>query len=196
MELLRETRWSRTFRVDSRTLRQESRFLTEDLHIDPDEIEKAWKSWSAAERLDFAAAFAAKPQLTPDDHRMLLFLLDEGSSAEWNAIATRLPEHPSRERILTFLLEHLRDSPPVANFIQALQLMGDSRAVKPLEQIYRRYEGIELAHAELVDYISCLAALWRITGRTSYLEKLTSLAHNSASPASDFACAVLKQSSS
>ena len=173
-KLIRETEWMRVYESQPGTC-YESKFLTDGLQVSAELIIRRWPSFSAAEKLEFANAFAAKPEVTPEDERILDFLMQAGDFYIWMAVALLLPCHRERERVLAFLLERIReDRKDTANFFQAIVLMKDKRAVPALRAAYDNYRkelraGTETAvKFDYVEYLACCKALWEIDGSMEY----------------------------
>jgi len=181
-ELMEETEWMRVYRTGRKTLLYRSKFLTDGLEVSADSIKQRWHNWRPAEQLDFANAFKAKPVLTTEDQEILRFLMESGSELTWGAIACLLPRYSDRERAFSFLLEQAAAGGRcVANYYQALERMGDPRAVPLLRQRYQEY-GQRLSpfeqhglFTELTDYHVCCRALWKLDGSKEYEDALKKL---------------------
>lgn len=181
-ELIEETEWVRVYRVPPNTLRYESKFLTDGLEISADSLQRRWKTWTPSEQLDFANAYRAKPSLTTEDQKILAFLMEAGSELIWGAIALLLPRCSDRKRALSFLLERLAAAGACSgNYYQALERMGDARAVPLLRRRYEEYRRklAPLAQhglsSELSDYDVCCRALWKLDGAQEYMDALRDL---------------------
>ena len=181
-ELLRETEWSRLYRAGPRTLIYESKFQSGELQISAASLRERWPGWLHVEQLDFAAAFQVKPVLTADDQEILTFLMEVGSEDVCSTIAYLLPDYAYRERAVSFLLERVREGGrDAASYYQALERIGDARAIPVLRQRYEEYRR-KLApfeqhglHSELSDYDRCCRALWKLGGSAEYEEALKEL---------------------
>ena len=180
-KLIEETEWMRVYRV-GRTERLESKFLKDGIEVSADSIKQRWHEWGPVKQLDFANAFKAKPVLTTEDQEILRFLMESGSELTWGAIAYLLPRYSDRERAFSFLLEQAAAGGRcVANYYQALERMGDTRAVPLLRERYEQYrrklvplEGQGL-HSGLSEYDVCCRALWKLDGSQEYEDALKSL---------------------
>ena len=128
-ELIEETEWMRVYRTGPKTLLYRSKFLTDGLEVSADSVKTRWHTWRPAEQLDFANAFILKPTLTTEDQEILTFLMEAGSELVWGAIACLLPRYSDREHAFSFLLEQVAvGGTGAANYYQALERMGDTRA--------------------------------------------------------------------
>ena len=86
-----------------------------------------------------------------------------------------MPEYHDREYALTFLLGNLAKRPKYyANYYQALELMGDQRAISILREHYEEYRQKLIPFeehgiwSELPAYQCCCRALWKLTGSDDY----------------------------
>jgi hypothetical protein len=100
--------------------------------------------------------------------------MDEGGPDVWAVIATKLIEHPDRDRVREFLLACVCEGgTALANFFQALRQLGDPAAVPVLKAKFSDYrnhaapqEG-EISpeqEAESLDFLMCCSALWKLDG--------------------------------
>ncbi len=180
--LVRETEWSRLFRAGPKTLVWESKFLSGQLQVSAASLRERWPGWLHVEQIDFASALQAKPVLSADDQEILAFLMEAGSEDVCSTIAYLLPKYEDRERAVSFLLERVRvGERHAASYYQALERIGDARAIPALRQRYEEYRR-KLApfeqhglHSELSDYDSCCRALWKLDGSAEYEEALKEL---------------------
>lgn len=188
MVLIRETEWSREYRIGTRRFRFESKFAREGLEVTALDILSRWHRWTPAEQLDFATAFILKPSLNSEDQLILQFLMLQGSEPVWATIAHLLPRYHDREAALSFLLQRVQAGGlHEAAYFQALERIGDRRAIPPLR---RRYEELKSSlapveqhglHSKLPDLQQCCRALWKLTGDAAYEEFLRQmLAHPDA----------------
>jgi hypothetical protein len=189
-ELIRETEWSREYRVGPQSFSFESKFLKDGLEVSATAVRDRWPEWSLPEQLDFTKAFILKPSLTAEDQLILAYLLEADSDVILDTVAHLLPRYADRERAFSFLLGRLRsDKRCVGNYYQALESMEDamegairdSRAVPALRQRYERYRQ-SLApfdqhgfHSELNDYQHCCHALSKLDGSPEYEAALQEL---------------------
>jgi len=172
----------RVYRTGPKTLLYRSKFLTDGLEVSADSVKTRWHTWRPAEQLDFANAFILKPTLTTEDQEILTFLMEAGSELVWGAIACLLPRYSDRERAFSFLLEQVAvGGTGAANYYQALERMGDTRAVPLLRRRYEEYrrklvplERYAL-HSELSEYDVCCRALWKLDGSKEYEDALKEL---------------------
>jgi hypothetical protein len=184
LELLKETEWSRFYRVGSNGIRRESKFMTDHLEVNAEQLIRRWVKLPTSERHDFAQAFRGKRQLSADDERLLEFLMQEGDEIIWATIAVMLVRHRNRELVIKFLMERIVESPsPKANFYQAAELIGDLRFAEVLEKEFRKSSS-RLGSTprpnrgpshEYLEFLRLCHVLWTITGRSDYKEKIESL---------------------
>jgi hypothetical protein len=181
-ELIRESLWSREYRVGPQSFRFESKFVKEGLEVSADSVRRNWLLWGPAEQLSFATAFILKPVLSSEDQEILTFLMEHGSAPVWTMIARRLPQHSDRERAVSFLLARvLARDPYPANYFQALATMGDPRTIPALRQRYQEYRANLLpfeAHdfwSGITEYLACCGALWRLENSPEYEDAIRQL---------------------
>jgi hypothetical protein len=172
--LVRETRWIRVYQTGPKELHYESKFITDDIRISVDELKREWNTFSEQDQLEFAQAFMWKGLVLPEDQAIMDFVMDSGPEVVWSTIAPLLPKYPDREKALSFLLQRIAQQPTDgANYYQALELIADRRAVPLLRQCYGEHVkalGRMEQHNifELVDYLCCCRALWRLDGSPEY----------------------------
>ena len=181
-DLVQESEWFRVYQIGPDLFLRESKFLTDRLETSLASLRQRWPGLSDEERLDFAAAFVARPAVTVEDQQVLRFLLETGTEDILVRIASRLQNHADREQALSILLDRVAcRTGGAAKYYQALALMGDARAVPLLRQRYEEYRQ-ELApmdhhglESELADYQMCCHALWNLDGAPEYRESLEKL---------------------
>ena len=178
-ELIRESEWERVYKSHRWGRVHESKFLIDGMQVSAEDIIRRWPDLSSAERLEFAKAFADKSKVTPEDERILDFLMETGDCRIWRTIALVLLDHRDRERVLAFLLKRIREERKGrANFFQALELMKDKRAVLVLRAAYddhrKKPQGLTQSVEEFdyVDYLQCCKALWALDSSTEYREAI------------------------
>lgn len=139
-ELVRDSEWMRTYRVGENTLYYESKFLVDRLQIPVQDLRDRWSHLDEQGRLEFAFAFSAKAELSPNDDEILSFLMGAGNEAIWSSIALTLVRHSNKEAVFQFLLNLVqKPRPGCANYFQALEILGDKRAVPALRGFYQAY---------------------------------------------------------
>lgn len=178
-ELVKESEWMRVYRADSNTLMYESKFLVDHLTLSANSIKRRWPGLSEEEKLEFAQAFQAKPEVTSEDESLLDFLMEAGNLPIWITIAPLLPRHSARERVLKFLFQRIsEEGKPKANFYQSIEQLNDKTALPTLRAMYERYKDRLLERSEPTDefeyqdYLSCCKALWVIEGSMQYRETI------------------------
>ena len=170
-KLVREDRWSRIFEVAPNSYAYESKLKDGETVVSAEELRADWLAWSAAQRLEFAQAFQQRQRLTPEDERILEFLMSNGDDRIWSTIALVLVHHSNRRLVVEFLVEKLLSTAePRANLIQALYVIGDRSTLPVLRQMHDRLSR-EVSSDErtddamkIVDFLTACKAL-------AYLEK-------------------------
>ncbi|MCI0722111.1 MAG: hypothetical protein L0338_24535 [Acidobacteria bacterium] len=181
-ELVRESEWMRVYQIGPKHHRYVSKFLSDGLKMSAESIRSRWASMTRVEQEDFALAFSAKPVITPEDQEILTFLMECGSEIIWSRIAVRLREHSQRERVLSFLMDRVeRLEGLVGNYVQALELIGDKRAVPCLRQLYDHYREQTVTSRRsktsladwhefmtVYDYLICCRTLFKLEGNSEF----------------------------
>src|SRR5258708_792591 len=156
-----------------------------------------WRGWSRKQKGTFASAFAFRPKLGPGDRELLDFLMDDGGAEAWSMIALLVArEYPDRDRALEFLLARVNERAPLlarrlrfskANYYQALAVSGRTECVEELKNCLAKHRQYVRAHPSLhwwkmwrdtiiyLDYVSCCAALLRLTGEEEYRTNLKAM---------------------
>lgn len=174
-KLVHETKWSRTYEVEPGYYAYESKFEADDLSVALSEVSSGWDSWTDTEKLDFAKAFEAKTLITVPDEQVLEFLMTHGDERVLSSIAICLTRHPNKAIVLHFLLAQLESgSEPKANFLQALNMLGDRAAVPSIKALHDHL-AVELKRAGkdpngflITDFFASCAAIDRLEGTTTY----------------------------
>jgi hypothetical protein len=184
-QLVRESRWMRVYRLDGGHLHYESKIATDGLEVKADELKREWPTYSAVEKRDFAEAYSVKPNNSGEDQEILRFLIDAGSDDVWGWLAFRLTELPERDRVLQFLIKRVEEgSDYFPNYIQALEVLADSRAIPVLEDKLGHYKAqIEKLKTPLNDesfvtclrYLCCCRALIELAGSSAAQAGLNSM---------------------
>ena len=119
-----------------------SRFLVETgFAVSALEIRRRWPEMKERERLDFASNFQAKKEWTDNDTEIVEIIMQNGSDLILSACALAMLRHPDRNRVVEFLLERVRHSEseqPPLNYMQALGLASDPRAVTVIRPYYEK----------------------------------------------------------
>jgi len=136
------------------------------------------------ERLDFASNFHVKETWTENDTEILEILMNDGNDQIWSNCALATLKHPDRNRAVEFLIDKVQrgesERPPL-NYMQALGLAGDRRAVPAMRPYYHKYLKAMEAESEAgvpddvfrgpIPYHAFLAiagSLFRIEGSNEY----------------------------
>jgi hypothetical protein len=172
-ELVRESRWMRVYNIGDRHMLYESKFLIDHLQVAPTSVKNDWKGMTEEERLEFALAFSAKPDLVTGDEEVLNHLMEFGSAKVLSSIALLAVRHPDKEKTLRFLIHQVeKGQKPLVNFYQALGLLDDRRAVPTLRKAYDMYKASQASgdckDSDLVDYLQCCKALLVMEGNSEY----------------------------
>ena len=169
---------------------QVSKFLNTSFYVSAAYVRNVWSDWSAVERLTFAAAFAARPQLNDQDQQILDFIIDEGDASIWNALALLVAQHQSQPTALNFLLRRVSEGVEgnLANYYQALTKIRSPECVPILRKALLRHRQEMDSRPTLtswddrfvyLNYLACSAALSVITGKVEYRHNLTELLQHS-----------------
>ncbi len=176
--IVRESEWMTVYQQDTGELLYESKFLVGGVTVSADFLKQRWQDLPQREKYDFVQAFQAKPFLTPDDEEILDFLMDIRDINIWITISPLLPRHSSRQRVLDFLVNRIvAQEGPKANFYQAIEMLGDTRALNPLRDVYLNYREIlnlprRMEKLDCFDYLQCCRALWTLSGSREYEQEL------------------------
>jgi hypothetical protein len=184
-ELVRATEWSYSFKCGPKSYCRISRFLAEkDFEVKASEIRGRWPSLDEAERLDFAAHFHVKETWTENDTEILEVVMNDGNDRIWSSCALAMLKHPDRNRAVEFLIERVRSigsERPSLNYMQALGMAGDRRAVAVIRPYYDKY--LKAMEAESVSgvpddvfwgpipyhaFLSIAGVLFKIEGSKEY----------------------------
>jgi hypothetical protein len=184
-KLIKETEWMRVYELGSKSLRYESKFLTDELQISAESFASRWSNMTSAERHGFALAYSAKVEFTSDDEQIVNLIMEDGDERVWNCLATFVViRHPQRDRVLSFIRDKLEKNPDNPdNYIQALGIAKDLFATPILLPYYEEYRKAAQAvpqreHASAKDvwpiakYLGCSRALWKITGSEAYADQI------------------------
>lgn len=151
-ELARRTEWSYSFKCGEKSYCSISRFLAEkDFVISAAEIRQRWPSMGERERLDFASNFHVKETWTENDTEILEIIMSDGDDRIWSSCALATLRHPDRNRAVEFLIDrvqHAESERPPLNYMQALGIAGDRRAVAVIRPYYDKY--VKAMEAEAV----------------------------------------------
>lgn len=155
-----------------------SKFANKSFGIPADYVEKQWMNWSPAEKARFADAFSVREALNKNDERIVSFMISHGDPSVWNSIALLAARHSDRQLALRFLTTRIETATTSAsNYYQALSRLRPVECVAILESALRRHEEavrripkIEAWADRLLylDYLSCSATLFEITGKREY----------------------------
>jgi hypothetical protein len=142
-ELVRRTEWSYSFQCGPNMVCSLSRFAAEkDFAVSADEIRFRWPSMSEREQLDFASNFHIKEAWTDNDTEILEIIMNGGNDRLWSSCALAMLRHPDRNRVVEFLIERMQNAQserPPLNYMQALGMAKDRRAVPSIRPYYDRY---------------------------------------------------------
>lgn len=178
-----QNEWFETGEIEGR-LSYYSKFSKKDFTVSVTSIQERWASWTPDEKRKFAGAFgfSGRTQLTDNDQRLLDFLMENGDSQVWRAIAIVVARHRDRNRALNFLLTRVTDETDhLANYYQALGILSAPECVPTLtKSLSAHRRKVDLHTYEqgwgdwsiYSDYLACSATLFRITGREEYRDNL------------------------
>jgi hypothetical protein len=185
--LVRETEWSREYRLGPDRFSLESKFAKDGLEVSAAFIRDNWGRWSPADRLAFVNAFILKPALTPNDQRILQYLMEVAEEPVSATIAFLMPRYQDRAAAFTFLVRRAAAAGPFSGaYFQALERIGDPRAVPVLRSRFEDYRNTlapfdrQGLHGRLADYQQCCRALWKLTNSPEYEDALQELLRHPA----------------
>jgi hypothetical protein len=151
-DLVKRTEWSYSFKCGEKSYGRISRFMAEPgFGVSASEIRQRWPGMSERERHDFASNFHVKKDWIENDTEILDIIMQGGSDPIWSSCALAMLRHPDRNRVVEFLIERVQRSEsehPPLNYMQALGLAGDPRAVPVIRPFYEKY--IKAMEAEAV----------------------------------------------
>jgi hypothetical protein len=139
-ELVKQTEWSYSFKCGPKSYSRISRFMVErGFQVSASEIRRRWPPMNESERMDFASNFSHKGEWTDNDTEILEIIMSDGNDHIWSNCALAMLKHPDRSRAVEFLIERVQRSgserPPL-NYMQALGIAGDRRAVAVMRPYY------------------------------------------------------------
>ena len=141
-ELVKRTEWSYTFKCGEKSYCHISRFIAEPgFRVSASEIRERWPGMSEHERHDFAANFHVKNDWIENDSEILDIIMQDGSDLIWRSCSFAMLRHPDRNRVVEFLIERVEcneSAHPPLNYMQALGLAGDLRAVPVIRPYYEK----------------------------------------------------------
>jgi hypothetical protein len=142
-ELVKRTEWSYSYKCGEKSYCSISRFMVETgFEVSASDILRRWPSMNERERLDFASNFYTKTDWTDNDTKILEIIMQDGNDRIWSSCSLAMLKHPDRNRAVEFLMERVRHSDsehPPLNYMQALGLAGDPRAVPVIRPYYESY---------------------------------------------------------
>ncbi len=142
-KLARRTEWSYSFKCGPKSYCSISRFFVEKgFEVKAEEVRRRWPSMDDRERLDFAHNFHNKEAWSENDTEILEIIMNDGDDHVWSCCALAMLRHPDRNRAVEFLIDRVRQSdsePAPLNYMQALGLLGDRRAVAVIRPYYEKY---------------------------------------------------------
>ena len=154
-ELVRRSEWSYSFKCGPKMFCSLSRFAAEkDFVASADDIRRRWPSMDERERLDFASNFHHKETWTDNDTEILEIIINDGDDRVWSSCALAMPRHPDRNRLVEFLIDrvqHAESERPPLNYMQALGITKDRRAISSIRPYYDEY--LKAMEAETVSGI-------------------------------------------
>ena len=184
-ELVKRTEWSYTFKCGPKTHCSISRFLAEkNFEVSAAEIRQRWPVMSLRERMDFATNWWSKHTWNDNDSQILDIIMADGDDNIWNSCAQAFLKHPDRHRAVSFLIDRLAnyetEHEPL-NYMQALGMSKDERAVAAIRPYYERYriametepatgvpEDVFRGPIPYFPYLVAAGALFKIGGSPEY----------------------------
>jgi hypothetical protein len=184
-ELVKRTEWSYSFKCGEKSYCSISRFMAEkDFEVSAAEIRRRWPTMNESDQLDFVSNFYVKDTWNENDTEILEIVMLDGNDFVWRYCALAFLKHPDRDRAVRFLIErmqHHESGYEPLNYIQALGIAGDRRAVPAIRPYYEEYlQGLEAETAIGVPddvvfgpipyhaYFATAGALFKIDGSQEY----------------------------
>jgi hypothetical protein len=178
-KLIKDTLWSRLY-IDSNGMRMdESKLETEKISVNLHFVQEHWTNWSQPERFDFARALSRKRVFSPEDEVVLQYLIRDRDDVIASTVANAVGRMRDRTVAVGLLLERMVScSEPRANFYQALSNFEEQRVIRSLlaehSRLERKIQATQKAVDAILDYISCCAALGKLTANEQYTRTITS----------------------
>jgi hypothetical protein len=150
---LKETAWSYRVKCGEKSFGQISRFLAdENFEVSASDIRQHWQHWNQYERMDFASNWLCKPTWNHEDTEILEMMMSDGDDLVLSCCALAFLKHPDRDRAITFLIDRTlqggyEDEP--LNYIQALGMFKDVRAMPAIRPYYEKYRNALETESEL-----------------------------------------------
>src|SRR6266404_5021128 len=196
--------WFETGELEGKRYRNLSKFFRTEYSVSLDFVSARWPAWSRKERSRFAAAFAARSKLVEGDQYILDFLMENGDNEVGSLIAHLIVrEYPDRDRALKFLLSRVKKRDlPLASYYQALSTLASPQCVQELKEALVGHRLYVQEHRSLrwwrtwkdtlmyLDYLSCSATLFRLTGEEEYRANLKAMLEHRNKPVRQMARAV------
>jgi len=114
-----------------------------DFEVSASDMRQRWPLMDESERLDFASNFYNKETWTKNDTEILEIIMADGDDRIWSSCALAMLKHPDRNRVVEFLVERVQrnesDDHPPLNYMQALGMAADRRAVPAIRPYYDKY---------------------------------------------------------
>lgn len=202
-DLIRETEWMRVYQSGPNELRYESKFLTEGLEVSAASVRSRWEQMSYENKLEFVQAFGAKPNWSPEDVRVVDFLIEVGSPEIRSAVALLLPKGRDKLGALHSLLDCVaHESTLKANYYQALAYLQERSALSALMGDFRSYrerldEGVAKPSTadrqSLIDYLSCARAILSLGGPPECKRPIEELQRHPSPEIREFATLMLRR---
>jgi len=174
-KLLREDRWFKYYEMQPGIPARVSKFLTLEADVNERDLRREWESWSDVQRIMFAQAFCANPEIGPEEEAILKFMMNSKEDAVLSSIAISLTRLSNKAMVLLFLVAQLESrEQPKANILQALNILGDRAAIPSIKALHNRLAfelnraGEELDGFLITDFFASCAAIDKLEGTTTY----------------------------
>lgn len=161
-----------------------SKFSKKDFVMPMESLREVWPAWSPDEKRKFAWAFgfSGRTQMNEKEEELLEFLVKNGNPDVWRAVALVVARHRDRDWAVGFLMSRVKEETEhLANYYQGLAILSRLECVPVLrdkllihsQQIDPHMAPGRWGESSLYsDYLSCSAALFRITGQEEYRSNL------------------------
>jgi hypothetical protein len=137
MSKMNDTRWFKVVNNDSGRSSYESKFLTNDVLITSEDIEKEWPLWNNHERHEFISAYSQKRILNEEDFEIFEFLMEHAHISYQFILYDNLKELPDKRRTLNLLKKLINDVKfDEYNNVSQSQTMFYRSIIGPLHFLY------------------------------------------------------------
>ena len=157
--------------------------MADDLKVNVDALVLRWPNLSSSQQHDFAHAFAPMREFSPNDERILTFLMEAGDDVVWHTISLALTRHSNEQLVTQFLIDRITQTSTCSkmNYYQAAEIIADQQFVPILEiQFKKQSERVVAswnevgpqAELERLEFLRLCRTLLTITGEIGYRDAI------------------------